>query len=186
MVLFSVQAASSAVTESRLMRTAGAAVDDADGVVGEQGVGSGDVGQVRPDVPVGLGHGGVCHEWAARIAVQGLDGRVFPIYADARVAVRERLPRRRVSYGAYHYSGTRDVYIGYYSRFVKPGGVVGFVVPDMSAELDTLPPPSWPTTRPGTPGICAPSTARYGCGGPGELGLVTAELADMRPNCHDD
>ena len=123
------------------MGAAGAAVDDADGVVGEQSVGSADVGQVRPHVPVGLGRGEVCHEWAARIAVQGLDGRVFPIHADARAAVRERPPRRRVSYGAYHYSGTRDVYIGYYSRFVKPGGVVGFVVPDMSAELDTLPPP---------------------------------------------
>ena len=93
MVLFSVQAASSAVTESRLMGAAGAAVDDADGVVGEQGVGSADLGQVRPDVPVGLGRGEVCHEWAARIAVQGVEGRVFPIYADARAAVRERLSK---------------------------------------------------------------------------------------------
>ena len=45
--LFSVLAASSAVTESRLMGAASAAVDDVDGVVGEQGVGSADVGQVR-------------------------------------------------------------------------------------------------------------------------------------------
>lgn len=39
--------------------------------------------------------------------------------------------------------------------------------------------PSWPTAGLGKPRICAPSTARYGCGGPG--GLVTVELADMLP-----
>ena len=47
MVVFTVLAASSALTESRLMRAAQAVVDDADGVVGEQGVGSADVGQVQ-------------------------------------------------------------------------------------------------------------------------------------------
>src|SRR5260370_4819119 len=36
---------------------AGAGVDDADGVVGEEGVGAAGVGRVRPDVPVGLGRG---------------------------------------------------------------------------------------------------------------------------------
>jgi hypothetical protein len=85
MVVFSVLAASSALTESRLMGAAEAIVDDADGVVGEQGVGSADVGQCR-DVPLCLVRNGVCHECAARIAVQSLDGRVFPIYADARAA----------------------------------------------------------------------------------------------------
>ena len=43
MLLFSVQAVSSAVAESRLMGAAGAAVD-ADGVLGERSVGSADVG----------------------------------------------------------------------------------------------------------------------------------------------
>lgn len=119
----------------------GVAVDDADGV-GGQGVGSADVGQVRPDVPVGLGRGGVCHEWAARIAAQDLDGRVFPTYTRTPAPPYAKgFLDAAVSYDAYHYSGTRDLCIGYYSRFVKPGGVIGFVVPGMSAELDTLPPP---------------------------------------------
>ena len=47
MVVFSVLAVSSALTESRLMGAAEAVVDDADGIVGEQGVGSADVGQVQ-------------------------------------------------------------------------------------------------------------------------------------------
>jgi hypothetical protein len=47
LAVFSVLAASSALTECRLMGAAEAAVDDADGVVGEQGVGSADVGQVQ-------------------------------------------------------------------------------------------------------------------------------------------
>ena len=38
------------------MGAAGAAVE-ADGVLGEQSVGSADMGQVRPDVDIGLGHG---------------------------------------------------------------------------------------------------------------------------------
>lgn len=62
-----------------------AGVDDADGVAGEQGLGSfrrGPGAEMYPSASSPW----VCHEVAARIAVVGLDGWGVPIYADAHAA----------------------------------------------------------------------------------------------------
>jgi cyclopropane fatty-acyl-phospholipid synthase-like methyltransferase len=71
-----------------------------------------------------------------RIEEAGMADRVFPIHAEAHA-----LPfaggffDAAVSLDAYHYFGTDDLYLGYYSRFVKPGGQIGIVVPGLTQEI---------------------------------------------------
>lgn len=77
----------------------------------------------------------------ARIEEQGLADRVFPIYAEAHeLPYAEEFFDAAVSIGAYHYFGTDSLYAGYVSRFLKPGGQLGFVNPGLTSEPDTLPP----------------------------------------------
>jgi SAM-dependent methyltransferase len=40
-----------------------------------------------------------------------------------------------ISVDAYHYFGTDELYLGYLSRFVRPGGAIGVVVPGLVREL---------------------------------------------------
>jgi SAM-dependent methyltransferase len=84
----------------------------------------------------------------ARILEAGLEERVFPISAEARgLPFAEGFFDAAVSLDAYHYFGTDDLYLGYYARFVKPGGLLGIVVPGLAAEFaGGLPPhlaPYW-------------------------------------------
>src|SRR4051794_27681577 len=77
-----------------------------------------------------------------RVGEAGLDGKVHPIYSDARsLPYAEGFFDAIVSMGAYHYFGTDDLYLGYMSRFVKPGGRIGIVQPGPVEEYETLPPP---------------------------------------------
>jgi hypothetical protein len=106
--LFSVQAASSAVTESRLMGVTGATVNDADGVVGERGVGSAHVGarcaRMYPSASAAVGLPRVGGQ--TRRPGPGRPGASQ--YADARAAARERLTRRRFNHGTYYYSAVEE------------------------------------------------------------------------------
>lgn len=71
-----------------------------------------------------------------RITEAGVAGRVFPIYAEAHaLPFAEGFFDALVSMDAYHYFGTDDLYLGYYSRFVKPGGQIGIVVPGLAHEF---------------------------------------------------
>lgn len=45
-----------------------------------------------------------------------------------------------VSFDAYHYFGTDDLYIGYITKFLKRGGSVGVVSPGLIREFDGDPP----------------------------------------------
>jgi hypothetical protein len=119
MVLFSVQAANSAVTESRLMGAAGATVDGADGVVREQGVGSADVGQMRPDVRIGVGRGGVCREWAAGIAPGAWTAGCSPYTRTPAPPYAKGFLNAAPATTPTNAPAPRDLYIGYYSCFVK-------------------------------------------------------------------
>jgi hypothetical protein len=75
------------------MGAAGAAVDDADGDLGEQGAGSADVGQLRPDVPVGLSRGGVCHEFNFSINIQLSDAPIGYVRRQLVAIAREQWGR---------------------------------------------------------------------------------------------
>ncbi len=73
----------------------------------------------------------------ARICIAGMQDRVFPIHAEAHaLPFADGFFDALVSFDAYHYFGTDDLYLGYYSRFVKPGGQIGIVVPGLMQEFD--------------------------------------------------
>src|SRR5207237_2957158 len=67
--------------------------------------------------------------------------RVFPIYVEAHaLPFAEGFFDGLVSLDAYHYFGTDDLYMSYCSRFVRPGGKIGIVVPGLLHEFtDGLP-----------------------------------------------
>jgi len=76
-----------------------------------------------------------------RVLEAGVGDRVFPIRAEAH-----QLPFATeffdviVSLDAYHYFGTDAEYIGYITRFLKPGGRLGIVVPATTTDLEETPP----------------------------------------------
>jgi SAM-dependent methyltransferase len=66
-----------------------------------------------------------------------LRDRVIPNYAEAHtLAFAENQFDAIVSFDAYHYFGTDDLYLGTITRFLKPGGAIGIVVPGTSSELN--------------------------------------------------
>jgi SAM-dependent methyltransferase len=83
-----------------------------------------------------------------RIRAAGLKDRVFPIHAEAHdLPFAERFFDALVSFDAYHYFGTNDLYLAYYSRFAKDDAQIGIVVPGLVHEFTKgLPPhvsPNW-------------------------------------------
>ncbi len=80
---------------------------------------------------------GASENWE-RICAAGMQERVFPIHAEAHdLPFAKGFFDASVSLDAYHYFGTDDLYLGYYSGFVKPGGQIGIVVPGLTHEFDT-------------------------------------------------
>src|SRR5215469_13213189 len=72
-----------------------------------------------------------------RIGAANLEQRVFPIHAEAHeLPFAHGFFDALVSLDAYHYFGTDDLYLGYVSRFVRPGGLLGIVVPGVLQELN--------------------------------------------------
>lgn len=81
------------------------------------------------------------HENWQRILEAGLQDRVFPISAEAHaLPFAHAFFDAAVSLDAYHYFGTDDLYLGYYSQFVRPGGQLGIVVPGVVSEYTGGPP----------------------------------------------
>ncbi len=77
----------------------------------------------------------------ARIQEAGLQDQVFPIHAEAHnLPFAEGFFDALVSLDAYHYFGTDDLYLGYYSRFARPGAPIGIVVPGLAREFTEGPP----------------------------------------------
>ena len=75
------------------------------------------------------------------VVAADVDEQVFPIHAAAHaLPFADGFFDALVSLDAYHYFGTDDLYLGYYSRFVKAGGQIGIVVPGLQHEFaDGLP-----------------------------------------------
>jgi SAM-dependent methyltransferase len=82
-------------------------------------------------------------QWnSVQIEQAGLSAQVFPIFAEAHaLPFAEGSFDAIVSFDAYHYFGTDDLYLGYISKFLKPGGHLGIVVPGVREELSEFPPP---------------------------------------------
>ncbi len=66
------------------------------------------------------------------------DDSIFPIFSDAR-----SLPYANNFFDAvfcinsYIYFGTDDLYLNYIKNFLKPGGIIGIVVPGLRKEFET-------------------------------------------------
>ncbi len=73
----------------------------------------------------------------ARVQEAGLEGQVFPVHAEAHsLPFADGFFDAAVSFDAYHYFGTDDLYLGYYyCKLIKPGGRFGIVVPGLVDEL---------------------------------------------------
>ncbi|MBI4641589.1 MAG: methyltransferase domain-containing protein [Candidatus Tectomicrobia bacterium] len=76
-----------------------------------------------------------------RVSAAGVANQVFPIHVEAHaLPFADGFFDALVSLDAYHYFGTDDLYLGYYSRFVQAGGQIGIVVPGLRHEFtDGLP-----------------------------------------------
>jgi cyclopropane fatty-acyl-phospholipid synthase-like methyltransferase len=76
-----------------------------------------------------------------RIEAAGLMDRVLPVHAEAHaLPFAEGYFDAIVSFDAYHYFGTDDLYLGYVSKFIRPGGRLCIVVPGLVQELEDGPP----------------------------------------------
>jgi cyclopropane fatty-acyl-phospholipid synthase-like methyltransferase len=76
-----------------------------------------------------------------RIAAAGVADRVLPVHAEAHaLPFAEEYFDVIVSFDAYHYFGTDDLYVGYISKFIRPGGRLCIVVPGLVQELPEGPP----------------------------------------------
>jgi cyclopropane fatty-acyl-phospholipid synthase-like methyltransferase len=116
-----------------------------------------------------------------RITEAAVADQVHPIHAEAHaLPYAENFFDAVVSIGAYHYFGTDDLYLGYCSRFVKPGGQLGIIQPGLAEEPETLPPPHL------TPywkwDFCAWHSPTWWRHHWEKTALVTVEHADHLPN----
>jgi cyclopropane fatty-acyl-phospholipid synthase-like methyltransferase len=70
----------------------------------------------------------------------GVADLVFPIRAEAHaLPFAQDFFDAVVSIDAYHYFGTDVMYLAYLNRFIRPGGVVGIVVPGLMQEIEAVP-----------------------------------------------
>lgn len=120
---------------------------------------------------------GASDNWQ-RICAANAQQQVFPIHAEAHaLPFANNFFDAIVSLDAYHYFGTDDLYLGYIAQFVRPGGIIGIVVPGVLQELDSeLAARKWPWDW------CSFHSPRWWRQHWEKMGLVDVEVADMIPN----
>ncbi|MGH8774677.1 MAG: SAM-dependent methyltransferase [Jiangellaceae bacterium] len=75
-----------------------------------------------------------------RIRAGGLQDVVYPMKAEAHdLPFPDGFFDAVVSVDAYQYFGTDDLYIGYITRFLRPGGRLAIAAPGLVEELDAVP-----------------------------------------------
>lgn len=77
-----------------------------------------------------------------RIREAGAEGSVFPVHAEAHsLPYAHEFFDALVSFDAYHYFGTDDLYLGqHYAPLAKPDAPIGIVVPGLVEEFEDGPP----------------------------------------------
>lgn len=116
-----------------------------------------------------------------RIDAAGVGGLVRPVHAEAHAMPLERESFDVVvSIDAYQYFGTDDLYIGSLVEYLRPGGVIGIVVPSVSREVGTEVPlhlqPYWEWD------FCCFHTPEWWRAHWDKTGKVAVELADAVPD----
>mgnify|MGYP000569062539 CR=1 FL=1 len=72
-----------------------------------------------------------------RVCAAGVQEFVFPIHAEAhQLPYADDFFDVILSVDSYHYYGTDDLYLASITRFLKPGGLFGIVVPGLVREFD--------------------------------------------------
>lgn len=72
-----------------------------------------------------------------RIEKAAVADRVAPMHVEAHgMPFSDHSFDLIVSFDAYHYFGTDDLYLGHVTKFLKPGGTLGIVVPGVAEELN--------------------------------------------------
>jgi len=72
-----------------------------------------------------------------RIREAGVDDRVCPLKAEAHaLPFANEFFDAMLSVDSYQYYGTDDLYLGYLSRFVKPGGTLGMVAAGLTNDFE--------------------------------------------------
>lgn len=116
-----------------------------------------------------------------RVRRAGLENQVFPIHAEAHtLPFAHGFFAAIVCVDAYHYFGTDDLYLGYFSKFVRPGGQIGIVVPGLVKEFDTGVPdhlkPYWVWD------FCSFHSPDWWRAHWEKTGFIDVEVADMLPD----
>lgn len=77
-----------------------------------------------------------------RIREAGVEKLVFPVYAEAHsLPYAHEFFDALVSFDAYHYFGTEDLFLGqHFAPLAKPGAPIGIVVPGLVEEFELDPP----------------------------------------------
>jgi cyclopropane fatty-acyl-phospholipid synthase-like methyltransferase len=119
---------------------------------------------------------------ARRIQAAGAADRVTPVHAEAHaLPFAESSFDAIVSLDAYHYFGTDDLYLGTITKFLKPGGRIGIVVPGVSREIAEVPEavkPWWEWE------FCSFHSPQWWRRHWAKTGLVEVETADWMPDGH--
>ncbi|GGM61431.1 SAM-dependent methyltransferase [Longimycelium tulufanense] len=75
-----------------------------------------------------------------RVREAGVTDLVCPLHVEAHdLPFAEGFFDAIVCIDAYHYFGTDELYLSYLTRFLRPGGWVGVVVPGVTEEFDEVP-----------------------------------------------
>ncbi len=70
------------------------------------------------------------------IREQEVTNLVYPVYAEAHaLPYSENFFDVIISVDAYHYFGTNDKYLIYILKFLKPGGIIGIILPGLQKEI---------------------------------------------------
>jgi len=76
-----------------------------------------------------------------RFSASGVDNCVIPIHAEAHsLPYANEYFDAIISLDSYQYYGTDALYLDYITRFLKPGGQIGIVVPGLAKEFNAFAP----------------------------------------------
>ncbi len=116
-----------------------------------------------------------------RIREAGLEQVIFPIHAEAHaLPFADNFFDAAISADAYHYFGTDNLYLGYYARFVRPGGQLGIIVPGLQEEITgAVPDHLAPYWEPDFWSFHSPAWWRRHWE---QAGVVNVQYADTLPN----
>jgi SAM-dependent methyltransferase len=119
-----------------------------------------------------------------RICDAGVEGSVYPVHAEAHtLPFAEGFFDTLVSFDAYHYFGTDDLYLGdHFAPLIKPGGQIGIVVPGLVAEFDGDPPPHLISHRRKHSDLWSFHSPAWWRHHWAKTELVSVQVADLIPN----